>query len=116
MIAALCGSALTRPGAYRLAMQLRVGNQGQVTHYKRLDTSGSQARDQRIDQLLSGLRVGSAPPAGLAQPILILVLPAIGHVASPGPYILRMAYHRAIDQLRADTRHSAVQWGEDSAL
>lgn len=76
VMAKLCNLSQTRPGSYRLALQLRVNHWGQVVQHHRLGSTGNATRDQSIDQTLSGLHLGAAPPAGLQQPILILILPA----------------------------------------
>lgn len=75
VFASLCNNPRTRPGSYRLLIQIRVNNWGQVVQHRRLDTSGNTATDKAIDQILAGLRLGSSPPPGLQQPIFILLLP-----------------------------------------
>lgn len=35
-------------------------------------------------------------------------------VGSPKAYVTRMAYHRAIDEVRRDTQHSVVHWAVDA--
>lgn len=85
IMAGLCASPQTRPGRYRLALQVRVDGQGRVTRHKRLDTTGSETRDQRIDQLVGHVGVGMGPPVGLPQPVLVLVLPSSAIVRSGCP-------------------------------
>lgn len=80
LIAGLCNVRVTRPGSYRLALQLQINEQGRVARHKRLDTTGNALRDQRIDNILMGLYIGAPPPAGLAQPVLIVILPSGGGV------------------------------------
>lgn len=75
LIAGLCNTAITRPGSYRLALQLRIDSHGKVIQHKRLDTSGNPERDRYIDEIVASTYVGAAPPSDLAQPVLILILP-----------------------------------------
>ena len=72
---ALCRSPATKPGAYRLAMQVWVGASGELQRLRLLGSTGLAARDEAIQAALTGLRV-DAPPAGLAQPLTLLLLPA----------------------------------------
>jgi hypothetical protein len=72
---ALCQSANTRPGTYRLAMQLWIAPTGQVkqTH---LLTQYSAQRDTEVRDALNKL-VLDPPPPDMPQPITLLLLP--GH-------------------------------------
>lgn len=73
--AALCASERTRPGAYRLALQVWVAPSGELHRVRLLGSTGEIERDQAVEAALGGLRV-DAPPAGLAQPLTLLLLPA----------------------------------------
>jgi hypothetical protein len=71
---ALCGSEETRPGSYRLAMQLWLGADGAVARTHLLGSTGQPGRDARIVAQLGGLRF--EPQAGtLPQPITVLLRP-----------------------------------------
>ncbi|WNL44464.1 STN domain-containing protein [Dyella sp. BiH032] len=72
---ALCRSERTRPGAYRLALQVWVAPSGELLRVRLLGSTGEIERDQAVEAVLGGLRV-DAPPAGLAQPLTLLLLPA----------------------------------------
>lgn len=72
---ALCNSARTRPGAYRLALQVWVAPSGELHRVRLLGSTGEIERDKAVEAALGGLRV-DAPPAGLAQPLTLLLLPA----------------------------------------
>lgn len=83
----LCGSALTRPGGYRLALQLWIGPSGTVTHSHPLSSTGDSKRDAAV---LSGLEQASIiepPPPHMAQPFTMVALPAAsgGVVHCPNP-------------------------------
>lgn len=75
VIEALCASASTRPGDYRLVVQLRIGNAGRVTASKLVGSAGSPARDEAIAQAVRALTVDTPPPAMLLQPVTILLRP-----------------------------------------
>lgn len=72
---ALCNSPQTRPGAYRLALQLHVSAHGVVDQFHLLDTTGQPARDEAIVRVVRGMDVGGPPVPSMPQPISILVLP-----------------------------------------
>lgn len=71
----LCNSAQTRPGRYRLALQLHLDARGTVDRFRLLSTTGEPARDAAVQARVRQLSVGSAPPASLPQPLVILLLP-----------------------------------------
>ena len=73
--AALCRTPLTRPGEYRLALQVWVDGSGQLHRLRLLGSTGREERDQAVESVLGGLRV-DPPPPGLAQPLTLLLLPA----------------------------------------
>jgi Secretin and TonB N terminus short domain len=79
---ALCQSPLTRPGAYRLLVQLTIGSSGAVVASQLLDSTGAPARDAAIEQVMRTVSLDSAPPAGLHQPVTILLRPT-GNGVSP---------------------------------
>lgn len=71
----LCGSTQTRPGSYRLALQLHLDARGVVDRFRLLSTTGVSDRDAAIQIRLRGMAVGSPPPPSLPQPLVILMLP-----------------------------------------
>lgn len=73
--AALCRTPLTRPGEYRLALQVWVDSSGELHRLRLLGSTGRAERDNAVESALSGLRV-DPPPPGLAQPLTLLLLPA----------------------------------------
>ncbi len=82
LIGALCRSPLTRPGAYRLAVQLRVGPAGDVSAFRVGGSTGDASRDAAVGRAIRSLAF-DAPPAGMPQPVTILLRPAQGNVV-PG--------------------------------
>ena len=71
---ALCESALTRPGDYRLALQVWVAPSGELHRVRLLGSSGKAECDRAVETTLGRMRV-DAPPPGLAQPLTLLLLP-----------------------------------------
>jgi hypothetical protein len=74
---AFCGNAAIRPGGYRIALRFWIGPTGGVLRSKRLGTTGDPGRDLAIDNTMRSLTVDEAPPAGLAQPFTMVVLPRL---------------------------------------
>lgn len=75
LLGLLCRAAQTRPGSYRLALQLYLNRAGVVDRVQLLDTTGLPARDKAIGRLLLGMQVGAAPSPAMPQPVSILLLP-----------------------------------------
>ncbi|MDQ0353618.1 hypothetical protein J2S22_000524 [Rhodoplanes tepidamans] len=72
---ALCAAADTEPGWHRIAALLWVGPSGAVQRHERLSSLGSPALDRSVDRVLRTLDVGTGPPPGFAQPVLVMALP-----------------------------------------
>ncbi|MGY3694748.1 TonB family protein [Bradyrhizobium sp. USDA 3240] len=73
--AALCAEADARPGRYRIALQFWIDPAGGVARFARLGSAGSAAVDAGIDHALRRMQVDAPPPAGLAQPVTLVVVP-----------------------------------------
>ncbi|MEW6640377.1 MAG: secretin and TonB N-terminal domain-containing protein [Pseudomonadota bacterium] len=73
--AALCAEADARPGSYRIALRFWIDPAGTLQQFERLGTAGSVGLDGAIDRALRRMRVDAAPPADLAQPVTLLVVP-----------------------------------------
>jgi hypothetical protein len=72
----LCARPETQPGDYRLAISFRVGPSGEITNLKLLSSTGDRQRDTAILGTLQHLKlVGGQPPASMAQPFTVIVLP-----------------------------------------
>lgn len=72
---ALCASPRTRPGHYRLALQLRFNAAGAVERFRLLGSTGNAARDAAVAHAVQALDVGLPLPAAMPQPVSILLLP-----------------------------------------
>jgi hypothetical protein len=77
----LCRRPETRPGSYRLGLQLWISSEGHVSASHLLDSSGDANRDRAISDSLLTLPVIS-PPRSLPQPITIVLLPQSGNLVS----------------------------------
>ena len=75
LLGLLCRAAQTRPGGYRLALQLYLNGAGVVDRVQLLDGTGLPARDTAIARLVLGMQVGAEVPASMPQPVSILLLP-----------------------------------------
>jgi hypothetical protein len=84
---ALCASALTRPGNYRLVAQLLIDHTGTVVAADVVGSTGLAERDIAISHAMHTLTLDSAPPAALPEPITILLRPTGNgvHVNCPPP-------------------------------
>jgi hypothetical protein len=84
---ALCASPDTRPGSYRLVAQLRIDDAGAVVASDVVASTGWSARDDAIERTMRTLVLDSAPPAGLPEPVTILLRPVSGgvHINCPQP-------------------------------
>ncbi len=71
----LCASPRTRPGNYRMVVQLRIGDSGSVIASDLVQSTGVPERDAAIEQAMRTLVMDTPPPSALAQPITILVRP-----------------------------------------
>jgi hypothetical protein len=70
----LCGRAETRPGPVDLLIQLWIASSGTVQRVQLLDKSDDDARENAFVAALRGVPIGTTPPTGLPQPIIMAVL------------------------------------------
>lgn len=71
---ALCRTPQTRPGSYRLVVQLLIDDAGSVTDAKVIGV-GDAARQAAVARVARSVVLGEAPPAGLRQPVTVLLRP-----------------------------------------
>jgi len=69
----LCRDVRTRPGEYRIAFELWIDTTGTVTRSTLIGSTGSTERDDALLQVLQGVAVRAAPPADLAQPVIMTI-------------------------------------------
>lgn len=72
---ALCSSARTQPGDYRLAMKFWINAAGEITRPVLLGSTNDSDRDAAILAVLVKASIGEPPPAELAQPVTFVMLP-----------------------------------------
>jgi hypothetical protein len=77
---AFCADDRLRPGSYRAVLKFAISSNGLVRQPSLVGTTGSDDRDRRIARILDGVAIGRPPPADLAEPIMMVVLPqSSGH-------------------------------------
>jgi|GEM_PF-196944 len=81
--AALCQSDLTRPGTYRLAMQIWIARSGKVERTQLLTSMHNLQRDDEVRDALDRLTL-EPPPVDMPQPITLLLLPGRSGYACAG--------------------------------
>jgi hypothetical protein len=74
---AFCASPALRAGAYRVALGFWIGSSGAVTRMVLLSSSGRADIDDSFDRAVRSLAIGAGPPAGFAQPVVLLVTPEL---------------------------------------
>ena len=84
---ALCRLHPDAFGRYRLAFQLWLDERGKVRAVHMLESSGVAQRDRAVLQRLRSLLMDGAPPAGLPQPLTILLTPRPDPGADCAPYL-----------------------------
>jgi hypothetical protein len=72
---ALCRHQETAPGSYRVLARAWIGSAGLTDRAELLTSLGDARRDALLTESLRGLAVGSPPPAGLPQPVTLLITP-----------------------------------------
>lgn len=79
---ALCADRRTAPGHYRSILQLQVAASGRISQASVVSSSGDPARDAAMLAALADLTMDRPPPADLALPLTLAILP---HDVLPGP-------------------------------
>ncbi|MGO4714353.1 TonB family protein [Bradyrhizobium sp. 2TAF24] len=82
LLSALCRSG-ARPGHYRVAAVFWIDPAGKVEKAQLIGPAGSAGVDQQIEATLRAITFRAPPPAGFAQPVLVLIVPQIVGV-TPG--------------------------------
>lgn len=84
---ALCRLHPDAFGRYRLAFQLWLDERGKVRQVRLLEPSGVAQRDSDVLARLRSLLMDGAPPAGLPQPLTILLTPRPDPDTDCAPYL-----------------------------
>ncbi|MFH0297634.1 TonB family protein [Bradyrhizobium sp. 31Argb] len=75
IMSALCRSATTRPGTYRLAMEYWIDASGRITELRVIRSSGDQQRDGAIAQAIRTV-VFQPPLVDIPQPVTLAIEPS----------------------------------------
>ncbi|WZB71513.1 TonB C-terminal domain-containing protein [Achromobacter xylosoxidans] len=107
---ALCGLPALAVGSFRAAVSFGVSEQGRVRDAHLLDSSGDADRDEAITQALNGIALGKAPPEGLAQPFVMLIVPqSVPTTTAPASSAERLTrIHDAFQPGRTARFHAAA--------
>jgi TonB family protein len=71
----LCADRRARAGGYRVAVGLWIGSSGAVTRSALLDSTGDPDLDATLHRAVRDMNIGEPPPAGFAQPIVMVIAP-----------------------------------------
>lgn len=75
VLKALCRNPKTRPGNYRIVLELWIGARGNVQSSALTGTTGDPARDAAVIAALQDVEIGVSAPAGMPQPVLLTIAP-----------------------------------------
>lgn len=78
----LCKSEVTRPGNFRIALQLWITPVGTVRHAVLLGSTGDFRRDDALVLALQRVTLAGMAPAKIAQPVTMVIAPR-GHDQAP---------------------------------
>lgn len=73
VLEALCRTPVTRPGGYKIAIELWIAPSGAVQRSALIGSTGDTQRDQMLLGALRGASISMAPPAGFPQPFILAV-------------------------------------------
>jgi hypothetical protein len=71
----LCRNADTRPGSYRMALQIWITPGGSIERAVLLSARGDNPSDAAFVRQLQGVFIGREPPSGMSQPITLAIVP-----------------------------------------
>ncbi len=72
---AFCGDTEIQPGAYRVALKFWIGPDGRIRNPELLGSSRDPVRDQAVADALKRVAVDLPLPAGMPQPITMIIMP-----------------------------------------
>jgi hypothetical protein len=71
----LCRNSQTRPGRYKVALELWIAPTGAIQHSALMASTGDVALDTALLRALRGGSINAAPPAKVPQPFILTVAP-----------------------------------------
>ncbi|SAI05034.1 Outer membrane receptor for ferric coprogen and ferric-rhodotorulic acid [Bordetella ansorpii] len=72
---ALCARPLTAASNYQSVLRFEVTQSGRLANPRLIGSTGDPRRDSALLDALGSVRIGHPPPAELAQPVTLLILP-----------------------------------------
>jgi TonB family protein len=72
-----CADSRARSGGYRIAVGLWIGPSGAVARSALLDSTGDPNFDATLDRAVRSISIGAPPPAGFAQPVVLVITPDV---------------------------------------
>lgn len=72
-----CADRRARSGGYRVAIGLWIGASGAVARSTLLDTTGDADLDATLGRAMDEVNIGEPPPAGFAQPVVMVITPDV---------------------------------------
>jgi len=72
---AFCLDKRTQPGDYHVAVGFRIGPSGTISRAELLGSTGNRDLDALVANTIRGLAIGTPPPEGFAQPVILMVTP-----------------------------------------
>jgi hypothetical protein len=70
---ALCRDPRTRPGGYKVAIELWIASTGVIQHSALIGSTGDPARDDLLTATLRGAHISVSPPPNVAQPYVLAI-------------------------------------------
>jgi hypothetical protein len=70
---AFCADNGVRSKGYRIPVALWIGRSGDLMRGAMLDSTGDSDLDAALDRTIHSVVIGGAPPAGFAQPVIMLI-------------------------------------------
>ncbi|MEW6439017.1 MAG: TonB family protein [Pseudomonadota bacterium] len=74
---AFCAQVGVRAGGYRVAVSFWVSRSGAISRAALLSSTGSPGLDVTIKRTVQSISVDMPPPVGFAQPVVLIVTPAL---------------------------------------
>lgn len=73
VVDALCRSERTRPGSYRVAVEVWIAPSGVIQRTSLVGSTGDVEKDRALATALNGISIQTAPPANSPQPFILSI-------------------------------------------
>jgi TonB family protein len=84
ILGALCGNPQTRPGGYRVTLELWISPSGAVQRTELIGSTGDAARDGALGTALQGAAIDAPLPPDMPQPLVMTIGPRPSSDDCPG--------------------------------